>query len=60
MGRKQENRRNMANNQVSKVSARSSHSVLSSHDFEEFIDEMLSKDKALDDTVTDTPICHVY
>lgn len=60
MRRKAENRRNMANNQTDKSRSKVLSFALSSHDFDEFIDEMLSDDKPLDDRAADTPICHVY
>ncbi|MGB5905043.1 MAG: hypothetical protein WBF99_08805 [Xanthobacteraceae bacterium] len=60
MKQKIENRRNMANDQIEKRQAKLQSSALNSHDFNDFIDEMLSEDRSIDDNSNDRPICHVY
>jgi len=60
MKQKSENRRNIANDQTAKNREKAQYSALNSHDFGDFIEEMLSDSKGSDEISTDTPICHVY
>ena len=60
MSRKAEKRQSATtNNRPSKTKGLNTQ-ALNSHDFEEFMDQMLASDNETEEGIPATPICHVY